>query len=252
MKRRLFSIIVLFILFSCTNTTSKEIYKSDSLIITQLTDNTYIHTSYLQTESFGKVPCNGLIYKNGVEAIVFDSPTTDLVSKELIAQLKSNFKVTVKAVIVTHSHDDCLGGLNAFHNVGIPSFAYQLTTKFAKEADSIAIPQNSFQNELITKVGNESVISVFMGEGHTKDNIVSYVPTEKVLFGGCLVKGLNASEGYVGEANVNEWPNTVQYVKDKFPEVEYVVPGHGKVGNTDLLDYTIELFTKTKQKEIRQ
>lgn len=247
MKCKLLSIIVLFILLGCANTAPKEIYKSDSLIITKLTDNTYIHTSYLKTESFGKVPCNGLVYKNGSEAIVFDTPTTDLVSKELIAQLKSNFKVTIKAVIVTHSHDDCLGGLNAFHDAEIPSFGNQLTIEFAKEADSTAIPQNSFQNELITKVGDESVVTVFMGEGHTKDNIVGYVPTEKVLFGGCLVKGLNAGKGYIEEANVNEWPTTVQNVKNRFPELQYVVPGHGKPGGIDLLDYTVKLFSNVKQ-----
>lgn len=248
MKYKLFPIVILFALNSCTDKASKEIYTSDSLIITKLTQNTFVHTSYLQTESFGKVTSNGLVYKNGSEAIVFDTPTTDLVSKELIAWLKTNFNVTIKAAIITHSHVDCLGGLNAFHDVGIPSFANHLTTKFAKETDSTAVPQNSFQNELITKIGNESVVNVFLGEGHTKDNIVSYVPTEKVLFGGCLVKGLNAGKGYIEEANVNEWPNTVQHVKNRFPEIKHVVPGHGNPGGTDLLDYTIELFTNVEQR----
>jgi metallo-beta-lactamase class B len=247
MKYKLFFIVILFALISCTDKTSKEIYTSDSLIITKLTENTFVHTSYLQTQNFGKVASNGLVYKNGSEAMVFDTPTTDLVSKELISWLKDNFNVTIKAVMITHSHVDCLGGLNAFHNAGIPSFANQLTIKFAQETDSTVVPQNSFQNELITKIGNESVVNVFMGEGHTKDNIVSYVPTEKVLFGGCLVKGLNAGKGYIEEANVTEWPNTVQQVKNRFPELKHVVPGHGNPGNVDLLDYTIDLFKKAEK-----
>ena len=57
-----------------------------------------------------------------------------------------------------------------------------------------------------------------------------------------MVKSLNAGKGYLGDANVNEWSNTVEKVKNKFNKVEHVVPGHGLEGNTDLLDYTIDLF----------
>jgi len=73
---------------------------------------------------------------------------------------------------------------------------------------------------------------------------VSYIPGEKVLFGGCLIKVLNANKGNLGDGNVREWSNTVSKVKSKFQDAEFVVPGHGKPGDMALFDYTIELFEK--------
>ena len=81
-----------------------------------------------------------------------------------------------------------------------------------------------------------------MGEGHTRDNVVAYVPSDRVLFGGCLIKELGANEGYVGDANTEAWSETVARVKRNFPEVQTVIPGHGKIGNAELLDYTILMF----------
>jgi metallo-beta-lactamase class B len=56
------------------------------------------------------------------------------------------------------------------------------------------------------------------------------------------MKELGASKGYLGDANVGEWPTTVGKVKAAYPQVKWVVPGHGKVGDASLLDYTIRLF----------
>ena len=52
----------------------KKVYKSKELIITQITQNTFVHTSYKQTDEFGNVPCNGLIVRKGTETIIFDTP----------------------------------------------------------------------------------------------------------------------------------------------------------------------------------
>ena len=60
----------------------KEVYKSNDLIITQIAENSFVHTSFKQTNDFGNVPCNGLIVRNGKEAIVFDTPTNDKTSEE--------------------------------------------------------------------------------------------------------------------------------------------------------------------------
>ena len=51
---------------------AKEIYKSEHLIINQITENSFQHISFKQTNDFGNVPCNGLIVKNKEEAIVFE------------------------------------------------------------------------------------------------------------------------------------------------------------------------------------
>lgn len=90
--------------------------------------------------------------------------------------------------------------------------------------------------------GSERVLLRHFGEGHTVDNVVGYFTKEDVLFGGCLVKEIDASKGYLGDANVDEWSATVERVKQAYPRVKIVVPGHGQCGDRRLLDYTIGLF----------
>jgi metallo-beta-lactamase class B len=134
-----------------------------------------------------------------------------------------------------------LGGLKAFNDNGIPSYASFKTIELAKENHLVA-PKNGFNESLVLKVGDENVLVKFFGEGHTKDNVVGYFPSEKILFGGCLIKAVDASKGYLGDANVLEWSNTVERVKKEYPNAKIIIPGHGAFGNTRLLDYTITLF----------
>ena len=219
----------------------KEIYKSNDLIVTQIAENSFLHTSFLQTNDFGNVPCNGLIVRNSNKAIIFDTPTNDKSAEELINWIKETLKCKIIAIIPTHFHDDCLGGLKAFHKNEIPSYAYFKTIELAKENNFI-IPKNSFRDSLILKVGDENIIIKFFGEGHTIDNIVGYFPSENVMFGGCLIKEIDASKGYLGDANVADWSGTVEKVKKEYPDVKIVIPGHGEYGSIKLLDYTINLF----------
>lgn len=220
---------------------AKVIYKSKDLVITQIAKNAFEHTSFKQTNDFGYVPCNGLIVRNSNEVIIFDTPTNDKSSEVLIKWIKEKLHCKINAIIPTHFHDDCLGGLKAFDENGIPSYAYSKTISLAKENDYI-VPKNSFNDSLVLKIGKEHIVAKFFGEGHTKDNIIGYFPSEKVMFGGCLIKELEAGKGYLGDANVAEWSNTVEKIKKQYPNVKTVVPGHGNYGNIALLDYTIQLF----------
>ena len=219
----------------------KEVYQSKDLVIIQISENSFKHISFLQTNDFGNVPCNGLIVRNSTEAIVFDTPTSNETSEELIKWIKETLDCKINAIVPTHFHNDCLAGLKAFHQNDVPSYAYFKTIKLAKENDFV-LPTSSFTEPLTLSVGDENVIVKYFGEGHTKDNVVGYLPTENVLFGGCLIKELDASKGYLGDANEAEWSNTVERIKKEYPNLKMVVPGHGEQGDGKLLDYTIQLF----------
>lgn len=219
----------------------KEVYKSGDLIITQVTGHSFIHTSYKQTNDFGNVPCNGLIVNNNNEAIVFDTPVNDTIAAKLIRWIKDTLHSRISAIIPTHFHDDCLGGLTAFHDNLIPSYAYFKTIEFAAENKAV-VPRNSFRDSVVLQVGGQNVIAVFFGGGHTKDNVVGYFPLDNILFGGCLIKELKAGKGYLGDADIANWPGTVEKIKTAYPDVKTVVPGHGEYGDKKLLDYTINLF----------
>lgn len=245
-SKKIFIVLFSLFLLSChsrhtTDFKAKEIYKSENLIIKQISENSFIHTSFKQTQDFGNVPCNGLIVKNGHETIIFDTPTNDKSSEELIQWINQKLHSKINAIIPTHFHDDSLGGLQAFHTHRIPSYSYYETIELAKE-NHFVIPKNSFNDSLILKVGNKKVITKFFGEGHTKDNVVGYFPDENILFGGCLLKELEASKGYLGDANITAWSATVGKVKKEYPNAKIIIPGHGEYGDQKLLDYTISLF----------
>jgi metallo-beta-lactamase class B len=219
----------------------KIVYQSSTLTLTQIAAHAFQHVSYKQTNDFGNVPCNGLVVSNGAAVIVFDTPTKDSSALELINWVKDSLHGQIKAVVPTHFHDDCLGGLKAFDSLGIASYANVKTIELAK-ASGLFAPKNGFADSLVLPLGKEQVLVKFFGEGHTKDNVVGYFASEGVLFGGCLVKELDASKGYLGDANLQDWSATVAKVKKAFPNAKTVVPGHGKVGDQKLLDYTISLF----------
>ncbi len=219
-----------------------SLYAQD-VTLSPLTQNTFIHTSYLQTNDFGRVPCNGLVVRNGQEALVFDTPTDDQSAQKLIRLVQDSLHCKIVAVIPTHFHNDCLGGLLAFHTAGIHSIAHEKTIELTKENQLIE-PQQGFKGSTTLRVGTQHVLVKFFGEGHTRDNVVAYFPSEQVLFGGCLIKELNATKGYLGDANVQAWSATVKQVQVNFPDVKHVVPGHGVAGDSRLLDYTHKLFEK--------
>ena len=239
-------IILLFsvLLLSCKSQNGNRTYSSETLKIIPISQNSYIHVSYLQTEDYGKVACNGLVYMNAGDAVVFDTPIDTETSNELIDWITKTKEHKIKAVVVNHFHDDCLGGVDAFHQLNIPSYANNKTIELAKKEGN-PLPQIGFDqvNEII--LGNKKIINRHFGEAHTRDNIVSYIPSEHLLFGGCPVKSLNATKGYLGDANTDEWSSTISKIKTAYPDLKIVIPGHGDHGGTELLDYTISLF-KTK------
>lgn len=219
------------------------VYASTHLEIIPLTAHTYRHVSFITTHDFGNVSCNGLIVVNEGKAVVFDTPTNDSSALELIHWLQYVLKVEVAAVIPTHFHEDCLGGLQAFHAAGIPSYAHQATIDSALTRH-VMVPQQGFVDSLRLPIGSRYVSIRFFGAGHTADNVVAYFKDDEVLFGGCLIKALGAGKGYLGDADVKAWPQTVNQVKAVFPSVVWVVPGHGAPGSKKLLKYTIRLFSK--------
>ena len=245
---RSISFVLLFIvIFSCSKQIQVDqnesvIYGSENLTVIKLSENVYQHISYLQTDSFGKVECNGMVVVDNGEAGIFDTPADAVSSKELIEFLQEQ-NIEIKSIVATHFHDDCIGGLDEFHKAGVSSYANYKTIEFLKGAEK-NIPQNGINDEFILNVGTKKVFLNYFGEGHTKDNIVAYYPDEKTLFGGCLLKEMNATKGYLGDANENAWSETVTKLKEKYPDIQTVIPGHGKIGGMELVDYTIGLFQK--------
>lgn len=61
--------------------------------------------------NYGRTPANGLIFINGRNAFVFDSPWTDSLTMNLLSWLRDSMKLKVVGFILKHWHIDCMGGL---------------------------------------------------------------------------------------------------------------------------------------------
>jgi metallo-beta-lactamase class B len=245
-KSNLILLVSLLLIMGCgikTPVVRNHSLNSENLVVEKIADHTYRHISYLKTNDFGKIACNGMVVTQGKDAIIFDTPTDITTSNILINWVETELGCKVKAVIATHFHDDCLAGLPAFHQRSIPSYAKIMTITLARKKGA-PIPLHGFEQAMTLAVGNEKVVLTYFGEGHTKDNIIGYFPTDEVMFGGCLIKELGSGKGNLEDANTNDWPKTVKKLKAHYPAVKIIVPGHGAPGDTTLLNYTIQLFEK--------
>lgn len=229
-------IITIFLFFSSMaySATSNE-----KLKITQLADNVYQHISYKEVEPWGMVGASGLVVVEGKNAHIIDTPWTQEGTEELLNWITSK-NLTIKSSIVTHFHEDASGGIPFLNKSKIKTYATSLTNKLLaaeqKEKSSHEITTNEY--ELVT-----NTIEVFYpGAGHSQDNIVVWLPKEKILFGGCFVKNINSKNlGYTGDASIKDWPISIQKVINKYPDLKLVVPGHGNVGDVSLLKHTAQL-----------
>lgn len=184
-----------------------------------------------------------MVVVNENKGIVFDTPTDNKSALELINFVTNELQSEVKGIIPTHFHEDCVGGIQKFEEHNIQIYVPTQTIELLRNANqSFSTPIVEFENSLTLAIGNKKVYAEYFGEGHTKDNIIGYFPEDQAIFGGCLIKKVGSSKGYLGDANTEQWSETVRKIKLKYPKAKIVIPGHGKSGGTALLDYTIALF----------
>jgi glyoxylase-like metal-dependent hydrolase (beta-lactamase superfamily II) len=209
------------------------------LEVTKLADDVYQHTSYKEVGSYGMVGASGLIVIDGVNAHIIDTPWTIKDTKKLVAWIESK-DLTLKSAVVTHFHKDASGGLSYLNSLKIKTYATSLTNNLLsrdlREKSNNEISDNTF--ELV-----KNNLEVFYpGAGHSKDNVVVWLPKANILFGGCFVKNMNSNGlGYTGDASIKDWPKSIERVINKYPNINVVVPGHGKVGGINLLNHTKQL-----------
>jgi metallo-beta-lactamase class B len=72
---------------------------------------------------WGRIGSNGLIYTINGEALLFDTPMTDSLTKQLVSWITYSLKVRIVGFVPNYWHDDCMGGLNYINSIGIPSYA---------------------------------------------------------------------------------------------------------------------------------
>lgn len=228
---------------------SKIITVSEDIELQRLKKDVWIHTTYTHLEGYGRVPANGLLVIDANEAVLIDTPWNDEQTGALFEWVKKNLNARITQVVVCHSHDDCMGGLAVMHQKHAVSYASDQTKQIAEKAGK-EVPLKTFSNNLSIACGSKELKLKYLGAGHTIDNIVAWLPGEKILFGGCLIRSaVYRTLGFIGEADIESWPQTLKKIPKTFPEAEIVVPGHGPFGGLELISHTIKLCEDYINKE---
>lgn len=221
---------------------SQDIIKiSADLELIRISNNTFMHVSYNEVPGYGSVAANGLIFIEGRKAILFDSPWNDTRTEVLITYLEKEMGLKIKGFVPGHWHEDCMGGLGYLKSRKIISYANSLTQHIAVEK-GLPVPDHGFSDSIILNLGRKEIRCYFPGAAHSTDNIVVWIPSEKILFPGCICKSADARNlGNMADGDMVSYPGTVEWIIRKFPDAKTVIPGHGAYGGTELLTHTLSL-----------
>jgi len=272
---------LLFLLFVIifTNTTlqasENQIQLSEDLRVTEIEKGVCV-----VTHSF-PWPGNSLVVFLSENEVVFvDTPYNNEATKKVIEWIRGKNREARIIEINTGFHNDNLGGNEYLLGQNIPVYGSKVTAKLiedgkiyetmetalellkksgkanqecleAYKTQKFKAPNRLFdiKEGLKLNVREETVEVYFPGESHSMDNVVVYFNNRRILFGGCMIKSLESKgPGFTDDANMEEWPKSVEKVLNKYKNARIVIPGHGNWGDAKLLKHTIDLlinFNKT-------
>lgn len=215
---------------------------SPDLEVRKLADGVWLHTSWKDMQEWGRVLSNGIIVVSEGEALLIDTAWGEEPTEQLIDWISTTLKAPVVRAVVTHSHDDKMGGIGVLKRAGVTTYAQRLTSELAAQR-GMALPDSLFTTEQLIPVGDRYVEAYFPGAGHTPDNVVVWLPDAKLLHGGCMIKEATSQHlGNLSDAVVSEWPASIERLMSRYGEAQVVVPSHGPVGDKELLDHTLHLL----------
>ena len=217
---------------------------NENLRLIKLTDHVYIHESFHMSEEYGRLGSNGMILIDGDKAFLFDTAMTDAVTLQLLDYIEDSLKLKIVGFVTNDWHGDSMEGLELIKQREIKSYSNEMTKEITLEK-GMPVPDIGFMDAMTIPFGRYHIICSYHGPAHTIDNIVVWIPEEKVLFADCMVKDIKSENlGFTGDGDLESYPQTLQKVRDSYPDALYVIPGHGKHGGIDLIDHTMELATK--------
>jgi len=196
--------------------------------------------------------------------LLADTPPTDDATRRLLRWLHARFGPRAIVAVNSHFHMDAAGGNAAILAAGGTVYASSATVELLRTRGEsvrnelaqmfrgtpdgerfaetpVALPNRVFPlSEGITlEFGGEAVRVIHPGPAHSSDNVVVFFPDRRVLFGGCMVIGMDRV-GYTGDADLARWPASLR-VLEALAAV-HVIPGHGERFEADVLDHTRRLL----------
>ncbi len=217
--------------------------------ITPLKPGIWIYTYNMMYQG-NPVPCNGMIVQIPHGYFLVDTPPDTNSSKKLFAWCDSTFHQYPLGIFITHAHDDRIGGAQFFLDRKVTVLSTKLTAQIAKQK-GLPIP-NPLLHDTSSEVNlNGKIVNIFWpGAGHSPDNVIIWLKQDSVLFGGCAVKSMEATDlGNVADADIPSWKNAMKLLESRYADAMYVVPGHGAIATKAALSHTELLIDAALRKK---
>ena len=230
---------IVFLIFTLQGYSQSQ----SKLEISHLTGDFYVYTTY--KEFNGTVfPSNSMYLLTSEGAVLFDTPWDSTQFQPLLDSISYRHGQKVIMCISTHFHDDRTEGLEFYKQKGIKTYSSRQTYDLCA-ANNNKQAEFYFTKDTVFTVGEHTFQTYYPGKGHTEDNIVIYSAQHRILYGGCLIKSTeNKDLGNISDANLEEWPQSIQNLIEKFGRPAYVIPGHFSWKNNKALKHTLKLLRK--------
>jgi len=197
--------------------------------------------------------------------VVVDALGSPILAQKLIAEIKKVTNQPIVALIVSHYHADHIYGLQEFKNIGAKIYAqgegrnylYSETAKQRLIASRIDFaPWVNASTQLIAadvwidkqtklNIGGIEFLVSRVGPAHAPEDLMVYVPSEKVLFAGDLV--FRGRIPFVGNADSKGWLTALDAIEELQPQI--VIPGHGAYSTNPREDI---IFTRNYLNYLRE
>ncbi|MBL4782222.1 MAG: subclass B1 metallo-beta-lactamase [Porticoccaceae bacterium] len=214
----------------------------------ELTDGVWMHVSSYVYPDGKKLSSNGLIVKDGAALTLVDTAWGELKTVALIKAIKLEINLPITRAVVTHAHSDRAAGVDVLESHGVKVFSHPLTQRITIE-HGLPVPNHTLdalaERGSSIKLGKLTVF--YPGPAHAMDNLMVWLPEEKILFGGCAVRaGASTSAGNTSHGDTASWIKVMNRVGKQYHSAKLVVPGHGEPGGVDLIEHTSALVKATK------
>jgi len=190
-----------------------------------------------------------------------EAQATPVMAKALIEKIRTVTAKPIKYLVLSHYHAVRVLGASAFEGAEIICSAKTLEMiqergeqDFKSETDRfprlfrsvesiphLTYPTLTFETAMTINLGNRIVELKHLGAGHTRGDIVAWVPDCNALFSGDLLE--YGATPYCGDAQLEEWPQTLQKIKAL--GAVCAVPGRGNaLFNVEEVNESIESTTQ--------
>ncbi len=241
------TLLLLLLAFSCQSFAEAPMVNVGDT--TQVTENVYV----IPDKRMNLVPNIGIII--GEKSIMVVDTGMGPDNAELVLQeVRKISDKPIDYLAITHFHPEHGMGAQAFPDetrIIVPlaqkaelSAKGQSYIEFFKGMSpeiaallsdiKLQVPDIAFDNKMEVDLGGQVVELYHFSTAHTQGDMFVYLPDQKLLFGGDIIIDRFFPIMADSDSSAVGWIETLQKLKALKPEI--IVPGHGDVGNVDLID----------------